>query len=369
MTPPQYDPNLNDPDNADLQSYRTTFEQAPIGLAHVSLEGAWLRVNPRLCQFLGHSPDELLRLTFQDITHPDDLDADLGHLRRLLAGEIVGYQMEKRYVRRDAAVVWALLTVSHVAQQERIAATLQHSLLLAPPPDLFPGLTVKPFYSGAEEDVLVGGDFFDVFAMSENHVALVVGDATGKGLEAATYTAEVKFALRVLLRESDSPAAALTRLNRFVSENERLDPRLLGRSYVAVAVAVVDTRTGEVDAALAGMEMPFLLRASGETVAFGASGPLLAVSADTEYGGQRDTLAEGDLLVMTTDGIIEARHPERRLDFYGTERLAHAVRDATARTSSLADTATAVVGRARSFAGGAIHDDVCLLLAQRRTDA
>jgi sigma-B regulation protein RsbU (phosphoserine phosphatase) len=307
--------------------------------------------------------------------------------------------MEKRYVRKDGTVFWALLTTSVVRDpatgallyfisaiedidirkrleaeleaahrvQRRIAQSLQQSLLMAPPPDLYPGLTVKATYQGAEDDVLVGGDFFDIFAVAEDRVALIVGDITGKGLEAATYAAEVKFGLRAILREHTSPAVALTRLNRFVAGSERLDPTHLGQSYVAVAVAVVDTGTGAVEAAMAGTEMPFLMRAAtGEVVTFEAGGPLLGVAVDMEYGGQRDVMAEGDLLVMSTDGLTEARHPERRRQFFGAEGLAQAVREATALIPSLAQVGLAVVERARAFAGGAINDDVCLLLARRR---
>ena len=89
-----------------------TFEQAATGIAWVSLEGKWLRVNRRLCEFLGYSSDELLQLSFQDITHPDDLETDLQAVTELLHGRINDYAMEKRYIRRDGSVVWAKLTVS-----------------------------------------------------------------------------------------------------------------------------------------------------------------------------------------------------------------------------------------------------------------
>jgi PAS domain S-box-containing protein len=93
---------------------RATFEQAAVGIAHVGLDGRWLRVNRKLCDIVGYQPDELLGLTFQDITHPQDLEADLARVRRLLAGEIKTYSMEKRYFRKDRSLVWINLTVSLV---------------------------------------------------------------------------------------------------------------------------------------------------------------------------------------------------------------------------------------------------------------
>ncbi|AHG18839.1 diguanylate cyclase [Chania multitudinisentens RB-25] len=92
--------------------FEQTFSQAAVGMALVSLKGQWLRVNPRLCEMLGYSEQELLERTFQEITHPDDLDKDLGVLRRLLANEISTCSMEKRYFRSDGAIVWVQLTVS-----------------------------------------------------------------------------------------------------------------------------------------------------------------------------------------------------------------------------------------------------------------
>src|ERR687893_1625858 len=96
------------------QRFRATFEQAAVGVAHVGPDGRWLRVNDKLCEMTGYTREELSRLTFQDITHLDDLPKDLEHLGRLLAGEIRTYSTEKRYLRKDGSVVWINLTVSAV---------------------------------------------------------------------------------------------------------------------------------------------------------------------------------------------------------------------------------------------------------------
>ena len=91
-----------------------TFEQAAVGIAHVGTDGAFLRVNDRLCRIVGYPREDLLRLTFQQITYPDDLDADLDFVRRVVAGEMSNYSMEKRYFHRDGSLVWVNLTVSLV---------------------------------------------------------------------------------------------------------------------------------------------------------------------------------------------------------------------------------------------------------------
>lgn len=95
----------------------SSFEEAAIGMALVSVDGRWLQVNRALCRIVGYPEEELLEKTFQDITYPDDLEADLFHRRRLLAGEIGTYQTEKRYFRKDGGVVWVLLNVSLVRDE------------------------------------------------------------------------------------------------------------------------------------------------------------------------------------------------------------------------------------------------------------
>jgi PAS domain S-box-containing protein len=94
------------------ERFRLSFEEAPIGVALVGVDGRWLRVNRALCQIVGYPAEQMLQLGFQDITHPDDVDADLEHIRRLLAGEIRTNEIEKRYVHADGHTVWIQLNVA-----------------------------------------------------------------------------------------------------------------------------------------------------------------------------------------------------------------------------------------------------------------
>jgi PAS domain S-box-containing protein/diguanylate cyclase (GGDEF)-like protein len=94
--------------------FRAAFEASPIGVAIVSLKGRWLHVNPSFCNSLGYSEKELLTKTFRDITHPEDIENDIEHLKHLIDDQISCYQIEKRYVHRDGYTVWAILHVSIV---------------------------------------------------------------------------------------------------------------------------------------------------------------------------------------------------------------------------------------------------------------
>ncbi|MDB6062371.1 MAG: diguanylate cyclase domain protein [Verrucomicrobiaceae bacterium] len=89
-------------------------EYASIGMALISLEGRWIKVNPALTSILGYTAKELQALSFQDITYPDDLVSDLELVGKIIAGEISHYVLEKRYICKDGGIIWANLSVSGV---------------------------------------------------------------------------------------------------------------------------------------------------------------------------------------------------------------------------------------------------------------
>ncbi|KQQ84631.1 histidine kinase [Xanthomonas sp. Leaf131] len=96
------------------EHFRGAFETAPQGMAIVSLDGAWRDVNPSLCSILGYPREQLLRTTFQTITHPDDLEMDLCLVQELIDGKRDSYSLAKRYISQHGAVIWAQLSVSLV---------------------------------------------------------------------------------------------------------------------------------------------------------------------------------------------------------------------------------------------------------------
>ncbi|MBC7456831.1 MAG: PAS domain S-box protein [Bdellovibrionaceae bacterium] len=98
----------------DENQFLATFNQAAVGMAHIGLDGSWLRVNQKICDIVGYSKEELMKLTFQDITYPEDLNSDLNLLSQLVDGRIKNYSLEKRYICKDEALSWINLTVSAV---------------------------------------------------------------------------------------------------------------------------------------------------------------------------------------------------------------------------------------------------------------
>jgi PAS domain S-box-containing protein len=92
--------------------FASAFTYAAIGMALVGLDGRWLEVNEALCRIVGYTKAELLALTFQDITHAEDLSMDLTLMQHLVDGRIPSYNMEKRYIRKDGSIAWIYLTVT-----------------------------------------------------------------------------------------------------------------------------------------------------------------------------------------------------------------------------------------------------------------
>src|SRR5204862_979919 len=97
---------------------RRAFEDAPIGMAIVGLNGRWIRVNQSLCELTGYSAEELLGKTFHEITHPDDLDKNRADIGDLIAGRIRFMRTEKRYVRPNGRTVWAHVSSSLVTDAD-----------------------------------------------------------------------------------------------------------------------------------------------------------------------------------------------------------------------------------------------------------
>jgi PAS domain S-box-containing protein len=262
--------------------------------------------------------------------------------------------------RRNAEAMQA----EFAAKQTHIAETLQRALLIAPAEYDFPALAINTCYEPAWDEAYIGGDFFDAFAVDERHVALVTGDVTGKGLASAVFTSEVKFALRAFLRENISPAAALKRLNHFLLSTQRFGPQEQS-ALVAVALAVVDTVTGEIRAAGGGNEPPLLIRADGDAEEIPAGGFVLGAIPDWEYQEISARLDPHDTLVLVTDGITEARCGTSFFGYKGFMETAQ--RAATNASGSLGEVGRSIIGEARDFAGGRLQDDACLLLVRLRS--
>ncbi|WP_433054627.1 SpoIIE family protein phosphatase [Dactylosporangium sp. CS-033363] len=199
------------------------------------------------------------------------------------------------------------------AERRRVAQTLQRSLL---PPQLprAEGIEFGAEYVPTGEGVEVGGDFYDVLPLSGRRWLVVVGDVSGKGVQAATVTGLVRDVTRVLVRDGRPLPEVLLRLN------ETLLERGGGRFCTLCLAQILRRQDGRLDVTLhlAGHDQPVLLRADGSTELVGACGTALGLLDTINTPRTQVLLDPGDTLIFFTDGVTERR---RGIDLFGVERL------------------------------------------------
>jgi PAS domain S-box-containing protein len=191
-------------------------------------------------------------------------------------------------------------------QRSQIARTLQSSLLPPALPDV-PGMETGALYRAAGEGTDVGGDFYDVFSIAEDDWFAVIGDVCGKGAEAAAVTALARYTIRATAVRRRSPAAILRWLNDAMRRQD-LDGR-----FCTIACVHLDFSRASIRATVAcgGHPPPLLRRAGGEVSGVGVAGTLLGMVDDPELEDRHRELRPGDALVLYTDGVTDARAPDR----------------------------------------------------------
>ncbi|WP_028062784.1 PP2C family protein-serine/threonine phosphatase [Solirubrobacter soli] len=259
-------------------------------------------------------------------------------LRAALAAE--------RETRREADLV--------AAGVEELARTLQESLLPPLLPDT-PGLEIAARYHPAGAGVEVVGDFYDVFQSGREAWNIVIGDVTGKGVNAARMTALAHYTLRAAAMRTDRPSAVLETLNRAMLEQAPPeDPRFLTALYLSFTPTASSV---SLTMCSAGHDPPLLKRAGGgETTFIELRGTLLGAVPDPRLDDVEIELAAGDQLLLYTDGATDVRRRDER---FGSARLHDVVAASAAATAD--DLADAVERAVLEFNEGALPDDTAIL--------
>ncbi|GAB4247712.1 MAG: hypothetical protein Kow00129_08280 [Thermoleophilia bacterium] len=228
-------------------------------------------------------------------------------------------------------------------EHRNTAETLQDSLLEIP--RSIEGIEFSHAYQSSTEAALVGGDFYDVFRLEAGCTALVIGDACGHGVRAAREATFVRDILRGFLARSQCVQEALADANRALIRFQ------VGSRYTTVFVGILHHLSGRLDYASAGHPPP-ALKGKGDVIDFLDPGSLpLGVTQDTVYRRQTQSLKSGDVLLLYTDGLTEAR---KNGEFFGEGRLAATLAGLTFSPNA----AEAMIAEAISFAGGSLRDDV-----------
>jgi serine phosphatase RsbU (regulator of sigma subunit) len=200
---------------------------------------------------------------------------------------------------------------------------------------------------------LMAGDFYDVFPVAPDRVAAVIGDVTGHGIEPSITALQAKYLLRVFLRQYRDPAQALEELNDRMSALER------GEEFISLCVVIFDTEAGTLRWASAGHPTAWLWH-EREVRPLRATGPLLMLDPKGTFISREVPLDGGDLLLMYTDGLAEARDGDQ---FFGEDRVANAVRrDPGIDTDVLCKS---LLEAAKDFATSPLTDDVAIMAIRR----
>jgi sigma-B regulation protein RsbU (phosphoserine phosphatase) len=204
---------------------------------------------------------------------------------------------------------------------------------------------------------VVTGDAYDFFFVTEDTLAFMVADVSGKGIPAALLVGVTRSMVRNLSAVSLSPGDTLTRVNRILHETD------LGPMYVTIFLGWYDTRTGHLQYANAGHPLPCRLSRSGQVSSFGqVTGPILGILDVKRYAEEEAFLEIGDRLVLYTDGVTEAVGPSG--EFYGCDLLANVLGRCAAESAK--GLCQRVMGDVLSFRGDQQQDDATLLALHRR---
>jgi PAS domain S-box-containing protein len=249
----------------------------------------------------------------------------------------------------------AALTIDNARLHEatqRIAGTLQESLLPSSLPDI-PGFEIAARYRAAARGQEVGGDFYDVFDAGENRWGIVIGDVCGKGPQAAARTARARYSIRAF--SDRRPAEILVALNEMLTGEQDSLPHPFLTVVVAIASLEADGLTLELVAA--GHPAPLLLRADGSTEVLPVRGPMIGVDPDAEYRPVQGALGSGDVMMLYTDGLTDAKAPSRVLTEADVLKL-------LARCHGLGADELATAIEAAATAGQEHRDDIAVLVVR-----
>ena len=276
-------------------------------------------------------------------------DEIIGCLAFCHGSETVQFRYDQMDFARQlgASTSMALENARLYAEKRNIADALQQSLLTMPKE--ISGINFGNLYRSATKATRVSGDFYDIFELGEDRVGLIVGDVSGKGLEAAKLTSLVKNTIRAYAAEGHSPARVMARTNELTLAAAK------PQTFVTVFFAVLDKRTGQLRFCSAG-HPPAIIKSGDEARFITQASPAVSVLPELTFESERVALQPGEILFIYTDGATDARGPQ---GFFGEDRLRAVV--AAARCARTEQLPHVVFGHLLDFAAGELRDDLALL--------
>jgi serine phosphatase RsbU (regulator of sigma subunit) len=294
------------------------------------------------------TPLGMFSVYYRDVHHPDERELGLLDLLGRQVADVIERAKAEEALRASREKDRALAEDNErlYRQQLNIAESIQ-SALFHIPSEIGP-VRLGHLYRSATETARIGGDFYDVFQMKDGLIAIVIGDVAGHGVEAARTAALAKDVMHAFAHLSVRPHRILEQTNELL-----LEKSVAG--FVTVFLGVLDPQSLCLRYTSAGHPRPLLRRNSGEIETLGDGAPPLGVDDRASWKVDEVELAAGDLLLLYTDGIIEAR---RDREFFGEERL-RALLDR--KRLSVGRLPAYVLDKVLAFSRGALQDDVAVL--------
>lgn len=259
-----------------------------------------------------------------------------------------------RSAERMSAAMSVALNNARLYENEHLIADRLQSALLALP-DAIAGLEFAHSYHSASDATRVGGDFYDVFELGQDHVGITIGDVAGKGLNAAVLTSLAKNTIRAHANERGKTPSLILALTNDVIFRSTPD-----ESFVTLFFGILDRRDGRLVYANAGHPAAVVVGSGGSLDTLPATGPVLGAFEGLTFDEVEAWLCPGDVLLLYTDGLTEARNGD---DFYGEERLYGLL--PTMRDGGTDGVVEGVLSHVLEFSDGRLRDDLAVLAIKR----
>ncbi len=280
----------------------------------------------------------------------------IGMLELVWTGRAVrfGPELVEFFDRLMGAVAVALERTQEQEKERHVAEMLQGALLALP--EHIAGLELSHAYHSAVEAARVGGDFYDVFELDDGLVGLTIGDISGKGLDAAALTSLVRHSIRArAVEDKGRPSGAVGLADRLLLMDSGSEV------FATVFFGLLDRGDGRLVYCSAGHPAAAIVRRDGDVVPLPATSPVVGAMEGMAFADAEAEIGDDDVLLLYTDGLIEARHPGG--EQFGEDRLFESL--SRLRTEGESDFLEGVLLDALAFADGRLRDDVALLQIRR----
>ncbi|MHB0866041.1 MAG: MASE3 domain-containing protein [Thermoleophilia bacterium] len=249
----------------------------------------------------------------------------------------------------------ALISAENFEREHYVAEALQSTLLPAIP--VRDDVEIGLLYQSSGPYGKVGGDFYDFINLDNGRMAVVIGDVCGKGIEAAAFTAMIKYTLRAYLGEGLFPGDCLSRVNTSIED------QLAPEKFITACLAIIDTRTGTMNYSSAGHPPPIISRPGRASVVHSPSAVPLGVLPGQKYLSSQIKISDACQIVFYSDGLIEARLTGG--EPFGEERAA--IQLTASCNQPAQQVADELVAAAVEYSGGKLKDDIVLLIVKLKS--